>query len=359
MDVRKRKPYSVIVSPQERRPKKGIGESPGKPTLRRLALTSVVFLSLLLIGSCREPTHVLIETYTDVPYQSGRTVAYFAGKPGTTEYRRNADAVLDRPWTTSAIGTLTVVPEGEDDEVVVTVKIVMGIGRATSECAAPLYDGCIVARRRIRYVPHERLKLPIALYANCTGVACAPDTTCNILGNCVSATPTCGSGDTCVIEGESPPPPGGGSPIDGNPRPDLTTDAGDGAPGADSASNSDAALDSSDDASENFNSVGAIYCPGAPNDQCKANVSHCCLDVAQQTGGCAPGDVCPSGGTMRMVFCDGSEDCPQQTYCCEQGLEVRCLPVCPPTSILCHGDGLCPLGHGCVPGAVYRRCFPQ
>jgi hypothetical protein len=347
-------------------------QGPKKGRARAVAIGLIaLILILILIGgsSCREPTNVLIETYTDVPYQSGRTVSYFAGKPGTTEFKLKADAILDQPWSTSSIGTLTVVPEGEDEEVIVTVKLVMGVGRTTSECFPPSYQGCIVARRRIRYVPHERLKLPISLYANCVDVPCDADTTCNVLGKCVSSIPSCAS-DTCAIEGESAstppvvvgggPPPEGGAPTDG---PNTQADAN--ADGSSDGSSSDGAIDGGDGGSAS--SVGFIRCPGANlENRCAINAQpsqHCCFDGTQQTGACAPGGLCPSGGGVETVFCDGPEDCSNTAtpFCCDQGNIYVCSASCATiSSVICEGSDVCPSMARCLPSSTfYKRCFPN
>ncbi len=59
-------------------------------------------------------------------------------------------------------------------------------GKRPEDCDPKGDPDCIVARRRLRYVPHARLPLPIALRAACLGVPCDEKTTC-VLGACVSA----------------------------------------------------------------------------------------------------------------------------------------------------------------------------
>jgi formylglycine-generating enzyme required for sulfatase activity len=48
-------------------------------------------------------------------------------------------------------------------------------------------SGCIVARRALRFLPHEELTLPIDLRQDCDGRKCSPTETC-VHGKCVSAT---------------------------------------------------------------------------------------------------------------------------------------------------------------------------
>jgi hypothetical protein len=52
------------------------------------------------------------------------------------------------------------------------------------DCAARDYNGCIVARRAIKYVAHESLELDIDLTNDCVSLGCDPEHTCS-LGGCV------------------------------------------------------------------------------------------------------------------------------------------------------------------------------
>jgi hypothetical protein len=151
--------------------------------LLRLAawsLGSVVFLY-----ACLSPTQITARLSTDVPCDTIATT-------GTSIY--DADPTKGPITTTRActesgalhdIGTLVITPSGDSDGAL-TVVAVAGVQRPSEECAANDYKGCIVARRRMRFYPHEPLDLPIELLRACLDVPCDQDKTC-FRGACIGA----------------------------------------------------------------------------------------------------------------------------------------------------------------------------
>jgi hypothetical protein len=162
-------------------------------------------------ASCRAPTEIVVDVRTNVAYAPATVTAFVVGAPGETE-TAEPTAETREPWSLPAgeVGSLVVVPGGAKDGRV-SVKIVMGIGREARDCAPGDAAGCIVARRTLRYVPHERLDLPIMLFDVCAGVTCDAESTCNSQGECVGAEidpGACASGVCDVPGGGSEPPPG-------------------------------------------------------------------------------------------------------------------------------------------------------
>ncbi len=99
----------------------------------------------------------------------------------------SADVVVDKPWGGRGdVGTLVVVPEGEKNGRV-AIRVVMGVAKDPTECTAEQPDGCVVTRRLLRFVEHRSVELSIGLHAICEGVSCDESSTCNALGECVSA----------------------------------------------------------------------------------------------------------------------------------------------------------------------------
>ncbi|MFO0666801.1 MAG: hypothetical protein U0174_22815 [Polyangiaceae bacterium] len=98
----------------------------------------------------------------------------------------------------------------------------LGIDVPVELCTAERkYEGCVVARREIAFIPGERLRVPIGLYLACKNVPCDERTTCK-------------SGTGCIPASIDPGGPGatdGGidAPPDAPPGP---SDAGDAAPDA-------------------------------------------------------------------------------------------------------------------------------
>ena len=151
-----------------------------------------------LVG-CRTPTQVTVELSTDLACPdpgggaalaelNGATVT--VGAPGQIEGKAttgSTEACDPAGDDLHRIGSIVVVPSDEDDAEL-GVKVVAGIGESSAESCieSNRYAGCIVARRALRFVPHEPLYLPIVLRYECIDRPCSPTTTC-VRGECVSA----------------------------------------------------------------------------------------------------------------------------------------------------------------------------
>src|SRR5262245_3147631 len=103
-------------------------------------------------GSCKEPTEIVVDVRTN-GCTGIRNTSIAVGRP---------DEIDQRPATifsslgclgSDQIGTLAIQPSGAPDEEI-AVKIVTGVRRYAEECKPP-YEGCIVARRRIRFVENK------------------------------------------------------------------------------------------------------------------------------------------------------------------------------------------------------------
>ncbi len=145
-----------------------------------------VFLLLLVSLGCQDPTQVRLHVRTDVPYEPGRMLSFVATTPERFA-TSSAEVVVDKPWGGRGdVGTLVVVPEGKKNGRV-AIRVVMGVAREPTECTAEQPDGCVVTRRLLRFVENRSVELPIGLHAICEGVSCDESSTCNALGECVSA----------------------------------------------------------------------------------------------------------------------------------------------------------------------------
>lgn len=298
----------------------------------------------------------MIEARTNVVYRPGFTTSFTVGKPGTTETAEPV-AEVGEPWSPDGfIGSLVVVPESGDDATV-TLKVVLGVRRGARECAPPAYEGCIVARRRVRYSPHDRLRVPVTLYAHCEGIPCTADTTCNHLGACVAdliEPTTCESRGGCSIAGDRP-----------NEAPSRV-DVSDGGPIANTDAGADASVDGSptsdggvEGGGESDGGLpGRVYCP--PVGYCPVG-AECCI-VTSSPGHCVtPPEKCPlSEATVR---CDSKEDCPiAGEICCALAQDVRCRASasCQGGAELCALDNICSVGSCTGPRyvGIYATCRP-
>ena len=155
--------------------------------MSRRAILWWVGVTLPAFG-CRTPTQVSVDISTDVdcPLLQGTTVtvgeaARIEGKdPVASTSACSAGADLN------PIGSIVVIPSDANDAEF-GVKVVAGVDFPAETCTDDnSYQGCIVSRRAMRFVPHEELHLPIALRGSCKDVPCTATTTC-VLGTCVNA----------------------------------------------------------------------------------------------------------------------------------------------------------------------------
>lgn len=173
----------------------------------RTILTGV---ALLLGGSCRSPTAVELLISTDVRCEDIRATAITVSHTSTA--REEPATVTTRCSPDGVIGNLFVTPGAEKDEDL-RVLVVTAVGSASlTQCTEnPGNKSCIVSRRRLRFVEHEALKLPVRQLLDCTGIACDETQTCR-KGACVSAevdpdaclqdSGQCGGGDPPILLGQ-------------------------------------------------------------------------------------------------------------------------------------------------------------
>ena len=250
------------------------------------------------------------------------------------------------------------------------MKLVLGVRRDARECEPPGYAGCIVARRKLRYVEHERLRLPITLYAQCENVPCDAESTCNFLGQCVSANVDQGSCETdegCTVAGDRPtsipkPVEDASVPqVDGEPPlkdsgTDVAPDVASDAPAPDAPS--DAPTDSKPEASVNQDSgtPGYIYCPPT---YCSAQSQKCCTNGGFAT--CVQMNLACTQPSV-AIHCDGREDCPVgQTCCVENDGVAKCkLTMCVGIGYaeLCHSNLDCSGARQCSMSNLYAAIYP-
>jgi len=116
-----------------------------------------------------------------------------------------AATVSEEPWLADGvIGDLVFTPRSAKDGPL-ALRVVMGVGRDPKTCSDQDPMGCIVAKRSLAFVPNTRLRVPMVLHLACEGVVCAGDTTCNFVGQCVSAVVdpgACARPEGCFVEGD-------------------------------------------------------------------------------------------------------------------------------------------------------------
>jgi hypothetical protein len=103
------------------------------------------------------------------------------------------------------------VPRDDNRESELSIRAVLSLDGQDPATCAPGNPRCIVSTRRLRYLKHKRLTVPVGLYRRCLGVSCASDATCNAQGACVPDAldvEACAADDGCVLPGDPPTPPG-------------------------------------------------------------------------------------------------------------------------------------------------------
>jgi hypothetical protein len=199
--------------------------------MRRWALL-LLMVAAALFASCKDATQVNVVLRTNVPYASGTGVALWSSRSGVT----TAPLVEStEPWLGDGeVGDVVVTPGDASKDSALTIRVAMGLrGKRAAECTDEGdLNGCIVARRKLSFVSHTRLKVPVVLYLACEGVKCAAETTCSNTGQCVPAQvdpAACATSDGCSLPGEPPFVPGIVGPDAGDAANEAAADAGAGA----------------------------------------------------------------------------------------------------------------------------------
>jgi len=232
-----------------------------------LAALIAALAPVLVVTSCRSATEINLNIRTNVACTSPEQwhgVAVYLGEPGTLLEGKSPTLVTTDCDSTGQVGSLVVAPSGGKGDVI-GLRVVAGLTRNPEDCAAAAYAGCIVARRTVRFTPHETLALDVALTADCIGQACDSGHTC-LTGNCVGSQ---------FIEPLAPPAPTPVVPEAG------ATDGG-----------------------------ANVRC-GDNGVRCPTSGNVCCLsvdaDAGTTNGRCGPGTDCPP--TSIVLMCDDDSDC--------------------------------------------------
>ncbi|HEU4538239.1 MAG TPA: hypothetical protein VFS00_29155, partial [Polyangiaceae bacterium] len=164
------------------------------------------------LSSCREATQVKVDVWTDLPCEETHGTALFVGRAGDDlERKPPARVSLRCDPASKRLGGLVLVPTGDERDAELAFNLVTAVKvPSVDQCLAPAYEGCIVARRVLRYVPHTTLFLDVPMSANCVSVECDAKSTCYDADECRSS--DIEDPDRCTTPGACGPdvlPPGG------------------------------------------------------------------------------------------------------------------------------------------------------
>jgi hypothetical protein len=160
--------------------------SPVRHRPLRLGLVGFALIALGFgIGSCLAPTELKLRVHTNVPCTDPsvwKGVAVYVGTPGASLEDKAPTLTTTSCDQQGQVGSLVVVPSGSKDEEV-GLRVVAGLDYRPEDCAAHHYQGCIVARRAVRFDTHNPLDLDIALTSDCISLGCDATHTC-VDGSC-------------------------------------------------------------------------------------------------------------------------------------------------------------------------------
>lgn len=221
-------------------------------------LALALALSLL---SCRSATQITLRIRTNVSCSDEskwRGVAVYVGEPGQDVEQGSPTLVTDACDEQGNVGSLVVVPSSSKSAAV-GIRVVAGIDRAPEDCQDKGYKGCIVARRALRFTPHDDLPLEVELNSECVSVGCDENHTC-VGGTC----------ETAQVKDAQPGASAQDAPAPGEP---------------------------------------SVRC-GDDGVRCPTSGNVCCLKVdgGRTSGDCRPADACEPPNIV--LNCDDDSDCP-------------------------------------------------
>lgn len=145
----------------------------------------VACLVALWGAACQAPTQLELRVHTNLPCTDAaawKGVAVYVGAPDGNLERKAPALVTPKCDASGTIGSLVITPsESKDAEL--GIRVVAGLERNPEECAASSYQGCVVARRAVRFSRHDTIVVDVELAADCRNVGCDATHTC-IDGQC-------------------------------------------------------------------------------------------------------------------------------------------------------------------------------
>jgi hypothetical protein len=283
-------------------------------------------LMVVQLAGCREATEVDLEISTDALCADVTGTTITTGVVVEVEGLPSRASTLDCDAATGRIGSITIAPRDAKDAEF-GIRVVTGLGKDPNQCVKDGYvGGCIVARRLVSFIPHQRIVLPVLMEADCRDVPCSAVDTCRN-GRCVPAR---------VPDPLACSDPAGCAQDAPTALPDVSAGAG-GSSGSDAAADATGAVDAKDAAAD-ATGAAATCTPSCAAKACGDN------GCSGTCGTCEAGTSCSGGGQCVCVpNCDSK-------ICGDDGCGGTCGSCDPCTT--CGDGGLC----SCVPSCTGKKC---
>lgn len=303
--------------------------------------------SLLALTGCREPTQITVQLVSDLPcdvLQNGG-VSLSASSPGRAE--SSAPLVVSRECKTgpgNSMGTMVLVPSGEPGALV-GIRAVAGVGKRAEDCKEPGYEGCVVARREVRFQENRALVMRIDLRAECEGNPCDPKSTCVAGKGCRGIEVPEGKCEGVCGE-EALPPVGGGGGQGGAGVGGMSGSSGQGGVGGNEAGQGGMS-------GGGIGGAGEAGASGGGTGGCSP------LSCKQRTANCGTFDDCGDALSCKHDSCSEKEPCsngcPAGMTC---GLSRPFVCECYKNSYFCLGDQLMKCSSSGANFHVQATCSP-
>jgi hypothetical protein len=213
------------------------------------------------------------------------------------------------------------------------VAITVGPTPLSAETARP-------ARRRLNYLEHESLVVPITLRGRCRGIGCSATTTCVKTTECASSDVSSNCMSECRLD------PDDGSVDEPSDLPDASNDgAAEGASDGGTGDDRSMPADSGDGGGDDGGNPGTV-CGDLPNPMCGVDVC-CAMAQTSTTADCRTPFECNEGGWF-TIGCKGTASCGPGSTCCID--DVSRQSQCGTT---CSGNVACLNDMDCVPFAMF------
>lgn len=162
-------------------------------SLRFFGAAAGVATALVLASACRDATQIVVVVSTNAECVDVKGTTVSTGVLGDAlEVKPPSTASTDCESGTREIGSVVLVPSADSDAEL-GIRVVTGILRSADSCTAPLYAGCIVARRALRFQPHTSQQVLVQMDLSCLDVPCGALQTC-VSGSCLPV--DCAPNDT-------------------------------------------------------------------------------------------------------------------------------------------------------------------